>query len=165
MRPFHDTSLYQGGSNHNYDGFLIDRDNGAMDGFVEEQEKWQPPVCRTNPGANPYRCPGYKIHDVMGYHDWREIPNYWHYAESYMLQDHLFAPVGQASAGIHLMLTSEWSADCRNPKNPMSCVFKEHTALAEAGRASVRLDKPDLAARQYRRELALLYSRGRHARL
>jgi phospholipase C len=124
VRPFHDTSLYQGGSNHNYDGFLIDRDNGAMDGFVEEQEKWQPPVCRTNPGANPYRCPGYKIHDVMGYHDWREIPNYWHYAESYMLQDHLFAPVGQASAGIHLMLTSEWSADCRNPKNPMSCVSR-----------------------------------------
>jgi phospholipase C len=121
VKPFHDTSLYQAGSNHNFVGFIFDRDNGAMDGFVEAQEKWQPRLCRTDPKRNRNRCRGYKIHDVMGYHDWHEIPNYWHYAETYMLQDHLFAPTGQASAGTHLMMTSEWAADCSDPTNPMSC--------------------------------------------
>ena len=28
----------------------------------------------------------------MGYHDAREIPNYWAYAENYVLQDHMFEP-------------------------------------------------------------------------
>ena len=30
--------------------------------------------------------------DVMGYHDAREIPNYWAYARNFVLQDHMFEP-------------------------------------------------------------------------
>ena len=30
--------------------------------------------------------------DVMGYHDAREIPNYWAYARDFVLQDHMFEP-------------------------------------------------------------------------
>jgi hypothetical protein len=29
--------------------------------------------------------------DVMGYHDYHQIPNYWSYARHYVLQDHFFA--------------------------------------------------------------------------
>ena len=36
--------------------------------------------------------------DVMGYHDAREIPNYWAYAEHFMLQDHMFAPTDSLDA-------------------------------------------------------------------
>jgi phospholipase C len=121
VRPFHNTSLYQSGSKHSYLAFAFDRDGGAMDGFVEQQRQVELSACRTNPKANPQKCAGYKIHDVMGYHNWQEIPNYWHYAETYMLQDHLFSPVAQSSSGAHLVLTSEWSAECRNSYNPMSC--------------------------------------------
>ena len=28
----------------------------------------------------------------MGYHDGREIPNYWAYAKAFVLQDHMFEP-------------------------------------------------------------------------
>jgi phospholipase C len=120
--PFHDTSLYQSGSNHDHQAFFFDRNNGAMNGFVEEQELVEPPGCRKHYSGSrrSHKCDGYKIHDVMGYHTWKEIPNYWHYAETYMLQDHLFEPVDQYSGGSHLMLTSEWAAQCRT-HNPMSC--------------------------------------------
>ena len=30
--------------------------------------------------------------DVMGYHDAREIPNYWTYAQNFVLHDHMFEP-------------------------------------------------------------------------
>jgi phospholipase C len=119
--PFHDTSLYQSGATHTYPEFLFDRQGGAMNGFVEQQELTEPAVCHTNPGAHPDECSGYPIHDVMGYHTAAEIPNYWHYAETYMLQDHLYEPAGLASRAVHLVMTSEWSAHCSDFHNPMSC--------------------------------------------
>ena len=33
----------------------------------------------------------------MGYHDRREIANYWKYARNFVLQDHMFAPNGSWS--------------------------------------------------------------------
>jgi phospholipase C len=122
VKPFHDTSLYQSGAGHSYLSFLADLDNGAMDGFVEQQEAFEPLFCRTKPWLDPAKCDGYKIHDVMGYHTAAEIPNYWGYAQTYMLQDHLYEPAGLPSSAVHLVLTSEWSAQCSNLQNPMSCV-------------------------------------------
>jgi phospholipase C len=122
VEPFHDTSLYQSGSPHTWEAFLADRDNGAMDGFVEEQTAHEVEHCVTDPEEDPKKCSGYLIHDVMGFHTAAEIPNYWTYAQNYMLQDHLYEPVGQWSGGSHLVLTSEWAAKCRNLKNPLSCV-------------------------------------------
>jgi phospholipase C len=57
----------------------------------------------------------------MGYHDAREIPNYWAYAENYVLQDHMFEPNASWSLPQHLFMVSEWSAFCSNPLNPFSC--------------------------------------------
>ena len=48
--------------------------------------------------------------DVMGYHDAREIPNYWRWAHDYTLQDHMFAPAASWSLPQHLYLLSGWSA-------------------------------------------------------
>ena len=53
--------------------------------------------------------------DVMGYHDAREIPNYWTYAEDFVLQDHMFAPDSSWSLPAHLYKVSEWSAACAGP--------------------------------------------------
>jgi phospholipase C len=58
---------------------------------------------------------------VMGYHDQREIPNYWAYAQNFVLQDHLFEANASWSLPAHLFLVSNWSARCTS-EDPMSCV-------------------------------------------
>src|SRR5204862_1135448 len=54
--------------------------------------------------------------------DAREIPNYWAYAKSFVLQDHMFEPNASWSLPEHLFMVSEWSALCSQPGDPMSCV-------------------------------------------
>ena len=46
----------------------------------------------------------------MGYHDAREIPNYWAYAKDYVLQDRMFESVASWSLPAHLYLVSGWPA-------------------------------------------------------
>jgi phospholipase C len=57
----------------------------------------------------------------MGYHDAREIPNYWDYARNFVLQDHMFEPVASWSEPQALYKVSEWSARCTNPRQAFSC--------------------------------------------
>jgi len=58
----------------------------------------------------------------MGYHDAREIPNYWAYARNFVLQDHMFEPNQSWSLPAHLLMVSGWSAKCKVKGDPMSCV-------------------------------------------
>jgi phospholipase C len=57
----------------------------------------------------------------MGYHDWREIPNYWHYASAFVLQDRMFQPDSSWSLPSHLFMVSGCSARCSRKGVPMSC--------------------------------------------
>ena len=66
----------------------------------------------------------------MSYHDAREIPNYWTWAESFALQDRMFGPVDSWTLPAHLFLVSAWSASCEDPLDPMSC--RSDTALEDA---------------------------------
>ncbi|HLJ68123.1 MAG TPA: alkaline phosphatase family protein, partial [Chloroflexota bacterium] len=58
--------------------------------------------------------------DVMGYHDGRDIPNYWAYARNFVLQDQMYEPVASWSFPQHLYMVSGWSARCASA-DPMSC--------------------------------------------
>jgi phospholipase C len=87
--------------------------NGAMSGFIEEEERW----CRKNHNKLP-RCS--RI-DVLGYHDGGDIPNYWDYAKNFVLQDHMFESIHSWSFPSHLFLVSAWSANCSKSNDPMSC--------------------------------------------
>ena len=58
----------------------------------------------------------------MGYHDGRELPNYWAYAKHFVLQDHMFEPNASWSLPEHLFMVSEWSAHCSVAGDPSSCV-------------------------------------------
>ena len=96
-----------------------DIDGGAMDGFVSSAVggtlgcmERNDPYCGRHGGGR----------DVMGYHDSREIPNYWTYARKFVLQDHLFEPIRSWSLPSHLFTVSEWSATCSRRGDPMSCV-------------------------------------------
>ncbi len=57
----------------------------------------------------------------MGYHDATEIPNYWAYAQQFVLQDHMFPSVGSWSQPVHLFMVSAWSALCSKQDDPSSC--------------------------------------------
>jgi phospholipase C len=117
--PYYDPSLVNGGGAHNVFASRTDINFGKMNGFVRAAE------LRHNRGcAGVYPAPSVCLpsgpQDVMGYHDARQIPNYWTYAKDFVLQDHMFEPVDSWSLPAHLYMVSEWAAACKN-KNPFSC--------------------------------------------
>jgi phospholipase C len=57
----------------------------------------------------------------MGYHTAAELPNYWAYAQHFVLQDHLFEGERSWSVPSHLDLVSEWAAICTNQLDPSTC--------------------------------------------
>lgn len=117
-RPYHDALQVNGGGQHNQDSAAADIDGGRMDGFVAEAEKPGGRAC----GANAHVCASSAPPDAMGYHDAREIPNYWRWAHDFVLQDHMFQPNASWSLPAHLFMVSGWSARCSRPNDPSSCV-------------------------------------------
>ena len=116
-RPYHDHAVVNGGGPHGAHAFTRAVDGGRMDGFVKAAESVRhrcknpnDPACELR--ANP---------DVMSYHDAREIPNYWAYAQHFVLQDHMFESVASWSLPAHLSMVSDWSARCSKPNVPASC--------------------------------------------
>ncbi|MBV8386797.1 MAG: phospholipase, partial [Acidimicrobiia bacterium] len=115
--PFHDAADRNGGGPHGHSDALADVDGGKMDGFITEAQRGRRGCGNTNaPECSPATPP-----DVMGYHDAREIPNYWTWAHDFVLQDNLFEPNSSWSLPQHLFMVSEWSARCPTPA-AMSCV-------------------------------------------
>jgi phospholipase C len=119
LKPYHVSRDRNIGGPHALKNAVRDIDGGAMDGFVREAVAARKacvdphdPVC-SSPAAGS---------DVMGYHDAREIPNYWAYARNYVLQDHMFEPNKSWSLPAHLLTVSAWSAKCSVKGDPMSCV-------------------------------------------
>ena len=132
VRPFHDKDLRNEGGPHGPQNALRDMDGGRMDGFVREavaaklalahgeRLKRRIKGCADSETVGP-RCELGSPVDVMGYHDGRDIPNYWAYARNYVLQDRMFEPNYGWSLPAHLFEVSAWSARCSRPTDPMSC--------------------------------------------
>jgi phospholipase C len=129
-KPYHDPSLVNGGASHNLTDAIADIDGGRMDGFVRSAEDGSTRGCGDTNPPTPVCLPS-NPPDVMGYHDAREIPNYWTYAKDYVLQDHMFEPVDSWSLPAHLYLVSGWSAHCTST-NPASCTNDPEQAAAAA---------------------------------
>ncbi len=119
IKPFHDTlDVNQGGPHAEADA-ARDINGGKMDGFILSVSKaTHKCVSPDNPGC----INGQQSPDVMGYHDQREIPNYWAYAQNFVLQDRMFEPNSSWSLPSHLFMVSGWSAKCTTPGDAMSCV-------------------------------------------
>jgi hypothetical protein len=114
LRPYHDPSDVNYGGPHEQFAFQTDYDNGRMDGFIRARQ-----VCQN--AIDPIDCVANLPPDMMGYHDQREIPNYWAYARQFVLQDHMFESNSSWSLPAHLYLVSEWSAYCRAHGDASSC--------------------------------------------
>ncbi|MGZ4444531.1 MAG: alkaline phosphatase family protein [Nocardioidaceae bacterium] len=110
VQSFHDRNDVNGGGPHNTRNALADINGGRMDGFVQQAQLVRAAGGCTDP--NSPDCRKGSARDVMGYHDAREIPNYWAYAKNFVLQDHMFEPDMAWSLPAHLFTVSEWSARC-----------------------------------------------------
>jgi phospholipase C len=115
QHPYHDGSLVNGGASHEHPQALADIDGGKMDGFIKAAEDGARGCGAGAQSAPP--CLQSSPPDVMGYHDAREIPNYWAYAENFTLDDHMFEPVTSWSLPAHMYMVSDWAATC-NDSNP-----------------------------------------------
>jgi phospholipase C len=120
VRPFHDPSDRNAGGPHQHMDAVNDIDHGSMDGFVALERKALSYGCRPDSREVACAIPAKRI-DVMGYHDGRDIPNYWAYAKAFVLQDHMFEPDTSWSLPMHLFMVSEWSARCSRRHDPLSC--------------------------------------------
>src|SRR3990170_4275480 len=122
-RPYHDTELVNRGGPHGMPHAIMDVNGGRMDGFIRALELHEHQECLFNRSAP--RCNGFfgpqQQPDVMGYHTRAEIPNYWEYADNFVLQDRMFESVESWTLPSHLFLVSGWAATCRDPREPMSC--------------------------------------------
>ncbi|HEX4518592.1 MAG TPA: alkaline phosphatase family protein [Gaiellaceae bacterium] len=121
VKPFHTSEDRNAGGPHDHDDAIRDIDGGKMDGFIRQAHSGrrlacvayvQAPTCSLAPADGA---------SVMGYHDAREIPNYWAWAKDFVLQDHMFESDTSWSLPSHLYLVSGWSARCSKQGDPMSC--------------------------------------------
>lgn len=117
VAPFHDTNDVNAGGPHGTAAFQRDVNGGAMDGFVEAQAN----AARGCTDPNNPSCAGNHRHDALGYHDQTDIPNYWAYAQNFVLQDHMYQPNASWSLPQHLFMVSGWSALCSRSGDPTSC--------------------------------------------
>ena len=118
VAPVVDHADVNGGGPHSANNAVADVNGGTMDGFVAQVLQAKKRCANpTNPACTNSATP-----DVMGYHTQSDIPNYWTYANDFVLQDHMFEPNASWSLPEHLFQVSEWSARCTQHDNPSSCV-------------------------------------------
>lgn len=136
VTPYHDTNNINRGGPHGWVSAHAAINNGKMDGFLVASykasgaEPGQPFTPKSGPGKNPK--------DVMGWHDYREIPNYWNYARLYVLQDHLFESVASYTLPSHLYMLAAQSGGYTgyNQPVPTAYYFPEITELLTNGGVS-----------------------------
>ena len=120
-RSYVDHRDRNGGAPHSSVAAAQAINGGKMDGFVAVAlgaknarcKNATDPNCGEDGGAGPSR--------VMAYHVQSDIPNYWTYAQDFVLNDHMFEPVASWSLSSHLYMVSAWSANCSDLNNPQTC--------------------------------------------
>ncbi len=137
IKPYHNPEDVNSGGPHAAASATADVDGGKMDGFVA-QFRVASNGCKGRDPNTP-GCVEGKTPDVMGWHDAREIPNYWAYAQNFVLQDKMFEPNASWSLPAHLFMVSAWSAKCTRPGDPTSCTN------ALDGPSGVNVSKNDYA--------------------
>jgi phospholipase C len=118
VKPYADHYDVSQGGPHATSSATIDTDGGKMDGFVKA-------IASIHSACTQFAVPDCDegptdTNDVMGYHTQSDIPNYWTYANKFVLQDEMFEPTSSWSLPAHLFMVSGWAADCTT-HDPNSC--------------------------------------------
>ena len=145
VQPYHDPNDRTGGGPHGSASATADVHAGKMDGFIGQAEGGKKGCAEA---VDP-NCTNSVKTDVMGYKDAREIPNYWTYAENYVLQDHMFQSNASWSFPQHLYLVSEWSARCSVLDDPMSCATNIDAPGHAIGASAGKINGDNQAARNF----------------
>ncbi len=121
VAPFHNPNNLDSGGPHGKASAVKDINGGLMNGFLESADAAKS-CTTTNPRCSCPTTGPASCEDLIGYHDAREIPNYWSYAKNFVLQDNMFESAISWSAPEHNFLVSGWSAACpiENP-DPTAC--------------------------------------------
>ena len=77
VRPYHTSQDRNAGGPHDHDNAIKDIDGGKMDGFIEQADDGRKLACAAYVQAPTCSLAPADAESVMGYHDAREIPNYW----------------------------------------------------------------------------------------
>jgi len=85
VKPYHDSQDPNHGGPHGQVNATADIDGGKMDAFINQAQRGKKSCTDPNDPA----CRGNGSTAVMGYHDAREIPDHWFYAQTFVLQVHL----------------------------------------------------------------------------
>jgi phospholipase C len=122
VAPYYEPKDKNVGGPHGAAAAIADIDGGNMDGFVGQAESALH-CSKSEPDCAPCTSPrATSCLDVMGYHDARDIPNYWTYAQNFVLQDDMFESAASWSLPEHLFLVSGWSAICpKGDEEPLAC--------------------------------------------
>lgn len=120
IAPYHNSNDLNWGGPHGKAAALADVNGGAMNGFLESAARLGSKCTLVNPRCS---CSGSgTCEELMGYHDAREIPNYWSYAKHYVLQDRMFESTISWSQPEHNFLVSGWSGACpAGSTEPFEC--------------------------------------------
>lgn len=117
VTPYHSTNYIDFDAPHDRSNALSCIDGGKMDGFMNEAWK------RYALSVNPSEEPGFNPKEVMNYHDYHEIPNYWNYAHLYVLQDAMFSSVAAYSLPVHLYMIAAQSGGYTGETQPFPYRF------------------------------------------
>ena len=103
---------------HVHDAFAIVTKNAAsgvlpLQGFLDA-------ACANITDGN-HKTDATDLLQVLGYHDDKDIPNYWKYAQNFVLQDRMFAAAPSWSQVEHTYMVSGWSADCHTGSTWQDC--------------------------------------------
>jgi phospholipase C len=105
VKPYHDPTPGIGAP-HGWTDAQDVVDGGKMDGFIKDQRV-----------AYGNKIPPY----TMGYKIRADIPNYWSYADDYVLADHMFQSDSSWSDPAHMYLVSGWGANCQVDSGLFAC--------------------------------------------
>ena len=112
---------------------------GKMDGFIREARRGRRRRLRDRSPTRRVCSLAAAKPDVMGYHDAREIPNYWAYARNFVLQDHMFEPDTSWSLPAHLFTR----LGVVGPLSPAARPGELRQRAREPARAAARAAEPD----------------------
>ena len=134
--PHRRTQLQEGGP-HGQRHSMLDVDGGKMDGFIQTvidsplycaDHRDDPEVRRLPRAAGP-----------AGRHELphgQEIPNYWAYADEFVLQDQMFAPADSWTLPSHLFLVSALGRLLLRPATTRCPASRTSTSSEEARRCA-----------------------------
>jgi len=176
VRPFPDHRNVNAGGPHHGTDAVVDINNGHMDGFaLRARIAAHTCVDSVNPEcAGPRRRGGPP--DAMGYHTGTDLPNYWTYANDFVLLDHMFEPDSSWSLPAHLFMVSAWSAKMHTSQRPVLVRQRQCPVIQKRPRdrpstttheprTDLRLDRPDVHVARSRRVVRLLRRRRHPTRL